>query len=84
MKTLFISVALIVSLLFFRCGNSGEKKQDDRAIPHDTSNGVSAMVHDTLPDEIAYICPCGGCPEVKESNPGNCPKCEMELVEEKK
>ncbi|MBI4929799.1 MAG: hypothetical protein HY841_03480 [Bacteroidetes bacterium] len=87
MKTFFISVALIVSLLFYGCGNSGEKKQDDGAVPHDTSNGVSAMLLDSLHTDqasLVYVCPCGGCPEVKESKQGNCPKCGLELVEEKK
>ena len=87
MKKSLFSIAVIASLFFWGCGNSEEKKQYDGAVPHDTSNGVSAMSNDSLHGEQAslmYICPCGGCPEVKESKPGKCPKCEMELVEEKK
>lgn len=83
MKKLLLSIAIIPSLFFFGCGNPKEKKNQD-AVPHDTSDGVSAMNHDSLHGELAYICPCGGCPDVKESKPGKCPKCEMDLVEEKK
>lgn len=54
------------------CGNTKEEKQ------HDT------ITHDTSSSALAYVCPCSGCPEVKESKPGKCPKCEMDLVEEKK
>lgn len=87
MKTFFLSAALIASFSFFSCGNSGEKRQDNEAIPPDTSNGASAMINDSLHEEqasLVYVCPCGGCPEVKESKPGNCPKCDMELVAQKK
>ena len=84
MKKLLLHIAIITSLSFFGCGNSEEKKQDDGAVPHDTSHGVSAMANDSLHGELAYICPCGGCPEIRESKPGKCSKCEMDLVEEKK
>lgn len=86
MKPLFASVALTLSLSLFGCGNQNEKKQNEEAVPHDTTQGVSAEVPDlkTADASLAYICPCGGCPEVKEAKPGKCPKCEMDLVEEKK
>ena len=88
MKKLLLPIGVIAALSFFGCGNSEEKKQDDGATPHDTSNGVSAMApHDSLHIDhasLVYVCPCGGCPEVKESKSGKCPKCEMDLVEEKK
>ena len=85
MKKLFLSAAVIASITLLSCGNSTEKKQDDGAVPHDTSNGVSAMVHDTLQGaSLAYVCPCGGCPEIKETKPGKCSKCGLDLVEQKK
>lgn len=87
MKKLFLLSAIAISVTLFGCGNSTEKKQDDGAVPADTSKGVSAAAHDSLHTteaSLVYICPCGGCPEVKESKPGNCPKCDMELVVEKK
>ena len=87
MKNIFLLAALALSITFAGCGNSGEKKQDDGAAPIDTSKGVSAMAHDSLskdPAAMVYVCPCGGCPEVRESKPGKCPKCELDLVEEKK
>ena len=81
MKKLLLPVAIIASLCFPNCGNSVEKKHD--VMPDaDTSKGVSAMVNDSV--HLAYICPCGGCSDVKESKPGKCPKCEMDLVAEKK
>lgn len=83
MKKVFVSFVVASSLLIFGCGNSGEKKQDDGAVPHDTTHGVSASVTGDG-SAAAYICPCGGCPDVRESQPGKCPKCEMDLVEEKK
>jgi len=82
-----VAGAVVMSLAFFGCGNSKEKKQDDGAVPKDTSKGVSAMVKDTLRKSeasLVYICPCGGCPEVRESKPGSCPKCGIELAVEKK
>lgn len=82
-----IGGAVILSLIFSACGNSKEKKQDDGAVPKDTSKGISAMVPDTIKTadaSLVYICPCGGCPEVRESKPGNCPKCGIELAVEKK
>ena len=87
MKKLLLSVAVIASISLFGCGNSGEKKQDDGAIPHDTTHGVSAQDTSSLKTDaaaLAYVCPCGGCPDVKESKPGNCPKCGLDLVQEKK
>jgi hypothetical protein len=86
MKTLFLSSVITLSLIFFGCGNSAKQKQNDNVKP-DTSKGVSAMSHDSLNKNeagLVYVCPCGGCPEVKESKPGNCPKCGLELKEEKK
>ena len=88
MKKMFLFSTLALSMTMFSCGNSEEKKQDDGNTPvADTSKGVSAMSHDSLsndPTSIVYICPCGGCPEVKESKEGKCPKCQMDLVQEKK
>ena len=83
MKKAFFSIMFAAALAFGGCGNVEEKKQDDGAIPHDTTHGVSASLAGDS-SATAYICPCGGCPEVKESKPGKCPKCEMELVAEKK
>ena len=90
MKKLFLSPVVIgsfvLSLFIFGCGSSEEKKQNDAVAP-DTSKGVSAMSHDSLstdPGAVVYVCPCGGCPDVKESKPGKCPKCDMDLVENKK
>ena len=79
--------AIALSLTFFGCSNSGEKKQDDGVAPKDTSKGVSATTQDSLhKDEasLVYVCPCGGCPEIRESKAGNCSKCGLELVVEKK
>ncbi|MBI4946324.1 MAG: hypothetical protein HY840_07985 [Bacteroidetes bacterium] len=77
--------AVALSLTFSGCGSSGEKKQED-TMPVDTSKGVSAMAHDSTHHEeasLVYICPCGGCPEVRESKAGNCRKCGLELEIEK-
>ena len=84
MNKLFLTISIIYSLTLISCGSSAEKKQDDGAVPHDTTNGVSAMAHDSLHSELAYVCPCGGCPEIKETKPGKCSKCGMSLVEKKK
>lgn len=83
MKKSLLSAAIISSVYFSGCGNSEEKKNEAMPAP-DTSKGVSASVSDSSHADLAYICPCGGCPEVKESKPGKCPKCDMELVAEKK
>jgi hypothetical protein len=87
MKKLFLFSALALSMALFSCGNSGEKKQDDGTVPAaDTSKGVSASA-DSLskdPAAVVYVCPCGGCPEIKESKPGKCSKCDLDLVEQKK
>ena len=85
MKKVFLSIMFAAALAFAGCGNSEEKKQDDGTVPHDTTHGVSVMNNSAGKEgEIAYVCPCGGCPDVRESKPGKCPKCEMELVAEKK
>lgn len=86
MKKFLLPAALAVSMAFFACGSQAEKKHEDGAVPQDTSKGISAA-HDALHGDstaLAYICPCGGCPEIRESQPGKCSKCQMELVEEKK
>ena len=83
MKNFFLPAVIASSLFLFGCGNAEEKNQESMP-PADTSKGVSAMTHDSTGKELAYICPCGGCPEIRESKPGNCSKCEMELVQEKK
>ena len=87
MKKVILLSAFALSMTLFSCGNSGEKKQDEGMPKADTSKGVNAMTTDSLKkDEAAlvYVCPCGGCPEVKESKPGKCPKCQLDLVEQKK
>ena len=86
-KHFLFPVAIVISLTFFSCRNSKEENQNDGVVPKDTSKGVSAMVHDSIHTNeasLVYICPCGGCPEVRESKPGNCPKCGIELAKEKK
>ena len=86
MKELLLLSTLALSVVLFSCGGSSEeKKQNDGVVP-DTTHGVSASTHDALSTDstaLVYICPCGGCPEVKESKPGKCPKCEMDLAEQK-
>ncbi len=85
MKKLFLLSAVLLCMTMFSCGDPGEKKQNDGVVP-DTTHGVSAMAQDSLSKEQAawvYVCPCGGCPEIKESKPGNCTKCGLELVEQK-
>ena len=87
MKKIFLLSAVVLSMTLFSCGNSGEQKQEESMPAPDTSKGVSAMSHDSLSKDSAamvYVCPCGGCPDVKESKPGKCPKCDMALVLEKK
>ena len=86
MKKLFLSLTVIASVSLFSCGTPADKKQDDGAVPHDTSKGISAQDTSmkTNGASLAYVCPCGGCPEVKESKPGKCPKCDLDLVEQKK
>ena len=86
MKKLFLSIGMLSFVTLFSCGTSAEKKQNDGlVVPQDSSKGVSVMKHDSLQrGSLAYVCPCGGCPEVKETKAGNCPKCGLELVEEKK
>ena len=84
MKKFFLPVMFACSIVLFSCGNAEQKKQDDGAVPQDTSKGVSAY-HDSMQEgSIAYVCPCGGCPEVRKKDPGNCPKCGIEMVQEKK
>jgi len=83
MKKVFLLSVFAMSMALFSCGSAEEKPQHDGVVA-DTSNGVSASTNDSLNTGLAYICPCGGCPEVKESKAGKCPKCEMDLVEEKK
>lgn len=84
MKKVLLLASVVLSITMFSCGSSQEHKHEDAMPVTDTSNGISAMAHDSLNTQLAYICPCGGCPEVKESKAGKCPKCEMDLVEEKK
>ncbi len=84
MKKLFYVPVFALSLTLFACGASEEKKHDEVMPSADTSKGVSAMNADSSNGDLAYICPCGGCPEIRESKPGKCSKCEMDLVEEKK
>lgn len=87
MKKILLPVAFTASLFLFACGNSTEHKHEEVMPVADTSNGVSVMTTDSIHGDqasLTYICPCGGCPEVRESNPGKCPKCEMDLVKEKK
>jgi ABC-type Zn uptake system ZnuABC Zn-binding protein ZnuA len=88
MKKIFLSSLFALSALLFSCGNAEVKKQDDGNTPVvDTSKGISAALSDSLgenTDVVVYVCPCGGCPEVREPKSGKCPKCEMGLVVEKK
>lgn len=86
MKKLFVFPLLALSVILFSCGSPEDKKQDDGIMPVvDTSKGVSAaMAQDSTRGNLAYICPCGGCPEIRELKPGKCSKCEMDLVAEKK
>lgn len=79
MKKFILPVFIALSFTFWSCGNSSEKKEENHDMHH---HGDSANAE--LHAAAVYICPCGGCPEVKESKPGKCPKCEMDLVEEKK
>ena len=86
MRKLILSAAVIMTITLFSCGNSGEKKQNDGVAP-DTTKGRSVMAPDSMKKDqaaLVYVCPCGGCPEVKESKPGKCPKCQLDLVEQKK
>lgn len=72
MKRIFFGSLFVFAVALAACGGAEEKKQMDSVAP-DSSKG-----------ELAYICPCGRCPEVREKAAGKCPKCEMDLVEEKK
>ena len=83
MKKALLFSAFSLSMILFGCGSSADQKHEEMPAA-DTSHGVSASAHDSLGGDIAYICPCGGCPQVKEAKPGKCPKCEMDLVAEKK
>lgn len=84
MKNVFLFSALALSVALFSCGSSEEQKHEEVMPAADTSKGVSAATTDSAKGDLAYICPCGGCPEIRESKPGKCTKCEMDLVEEKK
>ena len=84
MHKLFLSLAVILSLCFCGCRSEEEQKNQDSMPPRDTSKGESVMANDSLKDAMVYVCPCGGCPEVKEPKPGKCPKCDLDLVKEKK
>ena len=80
MKKFFLPLAIIASLSIMSCGNNSEKKNQEAMPPADTSKGVSVMAHDSSNKDVAYVCPCGGCPEVRECKPGKCPKCDLVLV----
>ncbi|HEY4798579.1 MAG TPA: heavy metal-binding domain-containing protein [Bacteroidia bacterium] len=87
MKKYFVISVVGLSFVLFSCGGAGENKNQEVMPKPDTTKGVSASLHDALKKDqasLVYICPCGGCPEVRESKPGNCRKCGIELVEEKK
>ncbi len=81
MRKLILSAAVIAAITFSGCGNAEEKHEHHDGVPADTTGGVSVMKSDATQGDLAYICPCGGCPEIK---PGKCSKCQMDLVEEKK
>lgn len=78
MKKLIFSMFLTASMLFAACGNSAKEEPKQEAAPVLTSDSSGVQA------EAAWICPCGGCPEVREKAAGKCPKCEMDLVQEKK
>lgn len=84
MKQLFFSVLCALFFVIASCGHSQEPKQKDSVSP-DTGQ-ASVMATDSLGKEQAavYICPCGGCPEIRESHLGLCSKCGIDLVVEKK
>lgn len=84
MKKVLLTFAVVSSVMLFACGSAEEKKHEEVMPAADTSQGVSAMTQDSAHGELAYICPCGGCPEIRETQPGKCSKCEMDLVAEKK
>ena len=87
MKKILFAAIFTVSVFLVACGSSNEHKSEESVPLTDTSNSVSVMSTDSINGDqagLTYICPCGGCPEVKVSHPGKCPKCEMDLVEEKK
>ena len=79
--SIFLALVIIASLAVIGCGNDAENKNQEAMPPADTSKGISVMAHDSTNKDVAYVCPCGGCPEVKESKPGKCPKCDLELVQ---
>ena len=87
MKKLFFFSALIFSLATIGCSSSSTEQKQNDAVAPDTTKGASVMTHDSIKTDqasLAYICPCGGCPEVKEPKAGKCPKCGIDLVQEKK
>lgn len=84
MRKVFLFAAIVFSTTLFSCGSATKEQNQHDGVVADTSKGVSAMSHDTLSGALVYICPCGGCPEIKESKAGKCTKCEMDLVQEKK
>lgn len=84
MKKVLLFSAFTLSMTLFSCGGSTDQKYDETMPAADTSHGVSASAPDSLNGATVYICPCGGCPEIRESKAGKCSKCEMDLVAEKK
>lgn len=84
MKKAFLFSAVIFLITLFACGSSADQKHEETMPTADTSHGVSASAHDSLSGYAVYICPCGGCPEIREPKAGKCSKCEMDLVAEKK
>lgn len=63
-KTILLSTLFIGFLLLAACSGSGKKEE--------TSNNASADS-----GKYSYTCPMDT--EVVSANPGNCPKCGMEL-----
>ena len=83
MSKFYLTLFLASFFMFSSCGNSETKKNEEAVPATDTSKGISVMKSDSLNSNLAYVCPCGGCPEIKESKPGKCSKCGIELEQEK-
>jgi hypothetical protein len=69
-KIPFLALALTFAL-FCSCGDNSKPKQDPLDTPPPTV--------DTAKVQSAYICPCGHCGFEGSKDPGECPKCGMEL-----
>ena len=71
----FILVFVVGSLfLAASCGSTQEEKKELPVAKKEADAAYIASGGDV------YICPCGGCPEIKMAEGGACPKCKMDLV----